>query len=157
MAENTINSVTWEAYDHYHERPSSDWYWIVSIITISLTVATIILGNVLLAILIAVAGAVLILVSTKDPEVVPYAVTTRGIRIAGRLYPYSTLESFCILEEDEEMPMLLVKSQRWFMPLLIIPLPAEYLDEVEDLIATRLPEELMEEPIVHRFLELLGL
>ncbi len=157
MAQDTLSSVTWEAYDHYHEEKGSDWYWIVSIITISLTIVTIILGNILLGILIAVAGSVLMLVSTKQPEVVPYAVTTRGVRIAGRLYPYTTLESYFILEEDEAMPMLLVKSERWLMPLLTIPLPTEYLDEVEELLASRLPEEPMEEPIVHRFLELLGL
>jgi hypothetical protein len=84
-------------------------------------------------------------------------VTTRGIRIDNKLYPYSTLESYFITEEDEENPLLLVKSQRLLMPLMVIPLPEEYLDEVEELIAARLPEEPMEEPIIHKLMELVGI
>lgn len=157
MDEETITNVTWESYAHYRDERSGDWYWIVSIITISLTVAILLFSNTLLAILVLLSGGVIMLVATKDVPTIPYAITTRGVRINDRLYPYSTLESYFISEENEDMPMLLVKSQRWLMPLLTLPLPSEYIDEIEELISARLPEEPMEEPLIDKFLELLGI
>lgn len=157
MDNDVVTSVTWEGFEHAHEEKSADWYWMMSIATITLLVVVIILGNLLLGLLIGIAGAVTMLSAYKGVAVIPYAITTRGVRIDNKLYPYSTLESYFIVEEDEENPLLLVKSQRLLMPLMVIPLPDEYLDEVEELIASRLPEEPMEEPIIHKLMELVGM
>jgi hypothetical protein len=40
--------------------------------------------------------------------------------------------------------------------MIVMPLPAEYIDEIEDILAPRLEEVFMEEPIINKFLELFG-
>ena len=157
MDGDTVTSVTWEAYAHHLNDKSNDWYWVVGIVSICLAFASMLLGNILLALLVVIAAGIIMMLAYKETLLVPYAVTTRGIRIDNKLYPYSTLESYYIAEEDEEEPMLLVKSERWLLPLLTIPLPPEYLDEVEELLAARLPEEPMEEPALLKLLSAIGL
>jgi hypothetical protein len=118
--------------------------------------AAILLGNILFALLMAVAGLALAISATKRPAMIPYAVTIRGIRIGDELYPYSTLETYYIDEEGPKGPQLLVKAQHKIMPLLVLPLPPEYVDDIEDILAERLPEEKLEEPLFVKILEILG-
>ena len=145
--------IVWEAYEHHHDEKHSDWFWILGIMTLASAVASILLNNTLLGILILIAGTVIAILATREPNIVSYAVTQRGIRIDDRLYPYSSLNSFYIDEEATFGPQLLIKSEKMFMPLLILPLPLDAQDDIEDIIAGRLPEEHMEEPFAHKLSE----
>lgn len=151
-----VRSITWDAYEHHYSEKKSDWFWILGIITIAITVASIVLGNTLFAVLILIAGLVTALHATKEPKIIPFAVTQRGLRIDEKLYPYSSLESFYINEEDPDGPQLLAKSEKLFMPMLILPLPEEYVDDIENILASRLPEEHLEEPVIIKLFEFFG-
>lgn len=151
-----VRSITWDAYEHHYTKKGSDWFWILGIITLAVTIAAVLLGNTLFGILIFIAGLVTALHATQEPKLVPFAVTQRGLRIDDKLYPYSTLESFYIDEEDPAGPQLLAKSEKLLMPMLVLPLPEEYVDDIEDILASRLPEEHLEEPFATKLLEFLG-
>lgn len=154
--EGSPRSVYWEAPEHHHIEKSSDWYWILSILAIAGSVASIIFGNVLFGVVIILAATTMIITSHRYPRVIEFEVSGRGIRIRNDLYPYSTLESFYLDEESPLGPQLLVKSKKMFVPLLILPIPEEYIEEIEHLIAPRLYEEHLEEPFSHHLLEFLG-
>lgn len=154
MAEQT-RSVIWEAYEHQHDEKKSDWYWILGILTLASFVASILLGNTLLGILILIGGAVAAILAARPPKIVSYAVTQRGLRIEDTLYPYTTLEAFCIDGDCPKGPQLLVRSEKMFMPLLILPLPEDTIDDIEEIIAQRIPEAHIEEPFAHKILELI--
>jgi hypothetical protein len=151
-----LRGVAWEALEHHHVEKKSDWYWIAGIIIISFAAASIFLGNILLGIAILTGGSVLLIHAARKPKVVQYAVTTRGLRIDNTLYPYATLEGYSITEDDFTDPQLLVRSSKLLMPLLILPLPEEYVDEIEEIIGARIGEEHLEEPILHKLFEMLG-
>ncbi len=151
-----LQSVTWEAPEHYHTEKKGDWYWALGILTVTAAFAAIFLGNPLLGILIIVGGAVMAMLASREPAVIPFAVTTRGVRVNNRLYPYGTLESYCIDTESAVDPLLIIKSEHMFMPLIVIPLPEEYIDEVESLIEPRLQQEHLEEPFATKLLEFFG-
>lgn len=150
-------SITWEAFEHDHEPKTVDWYWILGIVTLALMVAALLLGNLLFGVFILVCGMVLGLTAARQARTVEYGVTTRGVRIDTSIYPYSTLESFYIDEDRPDDPLLIIKSRKLFAPLLVLPLPEEYVDEIEELVASRIPEEFLEEPVAYRLLDLLGL
>jgi len=155
MAE-VVNTVSWEAYEHAHGEKSADWFWVLGIVTLAVTVASIILGNTLFGIVVLLAGFVMSLSAIRPIRIVTYEINTRSIRIDGLNYPYSTLQSFYIDEKNPTNPQLLVLSDKMFMPLLILPLPIEYVDDVEELVAARLPAEFLEEPLISRLLESVG-
>lgn len=155
MAEK-LRAVTWEAPEHNHNEKSGDWYWALGIIAIAGAAAALMFGSTLFAVVILLGAITMIIVAHREPKIMPFAVMTRGIRVGNDLYPYGTLESFYIDEDHPQGPMLLVKSGRLFMPLLILPIPEEHVDEIEDLISSRLPEEHLEEPFAHQLMEVLG-
>lgn len=149
-------AVTWEAPEHHHNEKSGDWFWAFGILAVAAVVTAFLLGNMLFALLLAVASVTLVAAAYHPPAIVPFGITARGIRIGDQLFPYSTLESFYIDEENPRGLELLVKSKRTFMPLLVIPIPEEYQEEIEALLETKLPEEELEESVFHRLLEFFG-
>lgn len=151
-----LQSITWEAPEHHHFEKRSDWFWALWIIVIAASFTAIYLGNQLFGLLILIAGALMALIANRKPPVVPFAVTTRGVRIGDTLYPYSTLESYHIETENVSQPLLLIKSQKLFMHLIIIPLPEDHIEDVESIIEERLPTEDLEEPLSHKLLEIFG-
>lgn len=152
----SLQSVAWEAPEHYHIEKRSDWFWALWIIVITASFASFFLGNFLLGILIVIAGATMALLANRKPPVIPFAVTTRGVRVGDAFYPYASLESYHIETENSNEPLLLIKSQKLFMHLIVIPLPDDYIEDVESIIEQRLTPEDLEEPLSHKILELFG-
>ena len=149
-------AITWDAPEHHHTEKGGDWFFAFTIIFIAIVLAAILLGNALFALLMAVAGLTLAVAAAKRPAIITYAVTVRGVQVGEQFYPYGDLKSFCIDEEDPKGPQLLVLSKRKLMPLIILPIPDECIDDIENIIGSKLPEDNLEEPLFNKFLEILG-
>ena len=149
-------SITWEAPQHHHVEKGNDWFFALFIIIIALVVAAVLFDNVLFALLIGLAGGALAVSAAKRPLIIPYAISVRGIKIEDRMYPFSTLDSYYIDEEDPRGPQLLIKSEQRFMPLIVMPIPEDHIDEIEDLLKEKLEEEELVEPFLVKVLELFG-
>ena len=154
--EQSARAITWEAPEHHHLEKSSDWFLALAIVVFALVISAVLFGNTLFAILLAVGGIALAISAAKKPSVVPFAVTVRGVMVNDEIYPYSTLTSYHIDEEDPRGPQLLVLTKRHLLPLLILPLPAEYIDDIEDILKEKLSEDLLEEPLFMKILESFG-
>lgn len=154
--EGQLRAIEWEAPEHHHEAKSSDWFWVLGILAISGAVAAILFSNMLLALVILIGSAIMAILALRPAKTVTYAIGPRGVRIDSSFYPYTTLESFYIDEHPIIGEQLLIRSRKLFMPLLILPLPAEHVDEIEAIVAERIPEEHLEEPFVHKLLEFFG-
>lgn len=154
--EPTLRSITWEAPQHHHVEKGNDWFFALAIIILALVIAAVLFDSVLFALLIGLSGGALAVSAAKRPAIIPYAITVRGIRIEDRLYPFSTLDSYHIDEEDPRGPQLLVKSEKRLMPLIVIPLPPDHVDEIEDILKEKLEEEELMEPFLVKVLELFG-
>jgi hypothetical protein len=151
-----IRSIDWVAPAHYFIEKKADWYWALGILTVAGAITAVYLGNILFGLLILLSGLIMSLMANREPETIPFAVTTRGVQVDEVLYPYSTLESFYIETNNPQGPLLLLKSERTFMHLIVLPIPIDYIDEIESIIEQRLPQEHLEEPLGNKILELLG-
>jgi hypothetical protein len=149
-------SIKWEAPEHFYQKKGGDWYLILGIIIIALVVAAIIFGNVLFALLLVVSGIGIAMAAARKPAIVTFEVTVRGIKIADLLYNFSDLKAYYIDEEDIKGPQLLIQTQKRFTPLMVVPLPADYIDDVEDLLRNKLEEKTLREPIFMKIMERLG-
>lgn len=151
-----MRAITWEAPEHHHVEKGNDWFLVLGIIFFALVVAAVLFGNLLFAILLALSGLTLAIAAARKPSIVHFAVTVRAVTIDDHIFPYSTLESFYIDEDDPRGPQLLVKTKRNFLPLLVLPLPADHIDDIDDILKEKLPEELLEEPLMMKVLESFG-
>jgi hypothetical protein len=149
-------TIEWEAPEHYHVEKGSDWYWALGILALAIAVTALLLGNILFAIVVLLGAFLMALVGLRGPRTITFAVTPRGVRIGDDVHPYTTLASFYIEEDDPRGPQLLLRSRRALVPLLVLPLPLEELEAVDNILAERLPEEELEESFAQRLLEFLG-
>lgn len=148
-------NISWKAPEHMHTEKSTDWYWIVGIISVTLAVISVLLGNTLFAILIIVGVFTLTVYSTKKPSTVHIELTPTGIKMHDLLYPYSNLESFWI-EEQQLSPRILLKTTKKIAPYVVILLGDANPDEVRDELLVHLPEIKHSEPFIEKLLIYFG-
>jgi hypothetical protein len=149
-------SVIWDAPEHHHIEKSNDWFWVLGIVGIAGASASFIFGNILFGIVIVLATITMTLVARHEPKIMEFEVSTRGIRSGSSLYLFNTLESYAIDYECGHGPQLIAKSKQLFMPLIILPLPYDNLELIDNILASNLPSEHLEEPLSHKILELFG-
>lgn len=150
--------ITWETVDHIKEEKSSDWFWILGIVTISIAVLAIFFGNILLALLILLAAVAAILLAHSVPRILEYEISRKGIRAGDTIYSFASLESFWVIDEDGyDRDRILLKSSKMLMPLIIIPL-GESVDpeEIREYLLEYLDEEEMYEPLSEQIMTWLG-
>ncbi len=151
-----VRGIAWEAPQHHHVEKGNDWFFALAVIVVALVVVALLLQNVMFALLMGIAGGVLAMSAAKRPAIVPYGVSVRGIKVEGEMFPYTSLKSFYIDEEDPRGPQLLIKTTRNSIPLLVLPLPREHVDDIEQILKEKLPEELTHEPLFLKILEIFG-
>ena len=149
------HTIYWSGYEHQHEERSSDWFWALGIIAVSAAVTSILFGNVLFALLIVIAAFTLGILATKEPEVVEFLITDKGLFVGDNFYTYSDIRAFWVEEGDEENT-LLVDTLKAFAPHLVIPINDVSPDDVRDMLSQFAHEEELVEPLSHKILELLG-
>jgi len=148
-------SVSWQAPEYPYRERGTDWFWAVGVIFVALAVIAFIYNNVLFAIFILLGGLTLFIYAIKKPRSVHFEVNEKGVIFDTSFYPYSTLESFWI-EEDEEEPKILIKSKKLLMPYIIVPMGEADSQKVNECLSKHLPEEEHEEPLSHKIMEFLG-
>ena len=135
---------SWEGKESEREEKSPDWYWTIGILSVALIIASLLFGNILLSILIAVATGTIILHALKHPPTHRFELTREGLFIGNDFHPFERMTSFSVLEDIEgtSPPLLSVKTESVFSPHLVIPLEnvdvdgvyavfLEYVDESE--------------------------
>ena len=116
--------LEWEGREYDHNPKSADWYWALGIIAVAGTIASVLFGNYLLAMLIVIAAAAFALHASKQPPLHRFRLVEQGIVIGDELHHFERMTSFSVLEdvEGELAPMLSIKTESWLSPHLIIPL-----------------------------------
>jgi hypothetical protein len=149
----------WHGKEYAFEEKGADWYWALGIIATAAVIASILFGNVLLALVIATGATALALQTAKSPNMHRFAITDRGIIIDDNLYPYENIHSFSVLEFIDETlpPALSIKTGRMLAPHLLIPIIDHDPLEVYDYVSNHLPDGEHTESLIDRVVTLLRL
>jgi hypothetical protein len=148
------NNLSWKTHEYKHSHKSSDWFWILGIIGISVAVAAIIFGDALFAVVILLATFGIALFAVRKPNLMHIEVSDRGIVVDKSFLPYQNLESFWI--DDSGETKLLLKSKRLMMPLIVIPLVDHSMDDVRVLLTKHLKEEHLDESVWQKIMDGMG-
>ena len=147
--------ISWNAPAHLYTEKRPDWYWTVGIITVALAVAAFIFGEVITGIFVIVAAAALVLHASKPPAIVACEVNDRGVMFGNILYPFLSLDSFCI-PHDEFPSKIILKSRKLFMPLIVIYIDEADPEDVRAILLRYIAETEHHEPFLKLVLERLG-
>ena len=149
-------TIEWQTAEHEEKAHSKEWFWAVGIITLAVSVASFLLDNPLLGILILLAGFSLILVSRQGRQDVRVVLSSRGVRINNELYPYANLKAF-VIDNVHENPYLIVHSNRLVMPHVKIPISHDVdLASIRVYLARFLEEEDHEPSVIDAVVHFLG-
>lgn len=153
--------ISWSAPEYDHHDHTADWYWAIGIVSVSLAIAFVIVGNALLSIIILLGMGTLLHYAKHPPKTTEYEFSKKGVRAGKTLYPWDTLDSFWILDGHTTRgktcaPRLLLVSKKTFMPHIVILLDDTVIEEVHQSLTHMLHEEPQMEPIHDRLLRVIG-
>ena len=156
-----MQKLEWTALEYEEKERNSDWFWALGIIVVTSSLAAIIYRNYFFAVLIILSGVLLGFFAKKKPDVVSYEINEKGLRIRSRLYPYENIKSFWIqISHPEDVlgkDFLFIKSERFFMPIIAVPINAEIAEEIQSIMQEKnIPEEEMKEHVSEKIMESLG-
>ena len=76
-----VSVFEWEGREYEHNPKSADWYWALGIVAVAGTVALVLFGNYLLAVLVVVATVAIALHAAKTPPLHRFQLTEHGLFI----------------------------------------------------------------------------
>ena len=144
-----LTLVSWEASEYEHFEKSSDWYWAVGIIACGFFIVAIILKNFLFAIISILGGFGLALYGSREPKIVSFAITSRGLKIDNNLFTYDTLKSFWLNYDPPHVKELYVISKKAMLPQITIPLGKADPNEIREHLIKFIEEKHTDEPLSH--------
>ena len=150
-----MEKISWETIEYLHKEKTTDWYWIVAIVTISIALISIILNNVIFAILIIVSSFTLSLFASKKPRVITVDIDDTGVGVGDTHYPYKELTSFWI-ETRDAYPRILFKSKKVLMPFIVVLIENVEPETIHEFLLQYLPEEEHSEPLLEKLLLYFG-
>ena len=147
--------IQWKAYEYHHREKSSDWFWAVGIIAFSASAAAVIFNNVVFGIFIILSAFTLCLFAARKPLLVNIELNNQGIIVGKYLYPYQTLEKFCI-RDKKHGAVIILKSKKTIFPYINIQAGYDNLDLIKEYLSQYLKEEEIAEPLTQTIIEYLG-
>jgi hypothetical protein len=151
-----IEKIEWSAPEYEEKERGKDWFWALGVIVITSSIAAIIYKNYFFAVLIILGGALLGLFAIKKPDEIFYEINGKGLKIMSRVYTYGNIHSFNIVE-DGNKTLLLIKSERFFMPVVSLPIEKDMAKKIHSIFLSKnIPEEEIKEHASEKIMEILG-
>lgn len=156
-----MDKLEWSALEYEERDRSPDWFWALGIIVVTSSIAAIIFGNYFFAALLILSGVLLGFLATKKPETVSYELNNKGMKIKSHLYLYENIKSFWVqidtTGENKLKPMLFIKSERVFIPVISIPIDYNMANDIHTILTEKgVTEEEMKEHASSKIMESLG-
>jgi hypothetical protein len=150
-----MEKLEWTALEYEYKERTRDWFWALGVIVVAGSLTSIIYGDYFFAALLVLGGALLGFFAIKPPDTVAYELNPKGLKIRNRLYPYENIGAFFV--RKDEKPMLFIKSERFFMPIISMPINKIDADSIHRIFILKdIPEEEMREHLSEKIMEVLG-
>jgi hypothetical protein len=143
--------IRWTGFEFEYREKTADWFWAVAIAMVSIAAISFIYDNPLF-------GIIMLSNARKEPRLLDYELTDKGLIIGDTLYEHIQFKTFWVSQSKYAPPKLLLRTNKWTVPLLIIPIETDYIeaDRVRDFLLDYIPEEKIDESLGVKFMEFLG-
>ncbi len=135
-------AISWTASEFIDHQKSAGWFLILGIIAIAASVGLwFITGGEWFASLIVILFAVIFGIgAARRPRELEYAISADGVRIDQKLFPYSELRSFSVVQVGAIESILLLPAKRW-QPTLSLYFDQNDAEKIVDTLGSFLPYE----------------
>ncbi len=150
-----MNKVSWYTPEYVHTHKTTDWYWVVGIVALSIALISIILNNVIFGILIIVSASILALYAAREPEIIYVELDTSGIHMGKIFHPYSEIESFWV-DVHTPHPKIIIKLKKRLSLFVSVLIDDMDPDIIREYLREHIPQERHTEPLLEKILIYLG-
>lgn len=149
----TQTLVSWTASEFIAYQKDAKWYisaFIVLVVLVGLSYL-ITSGDLISVFVIMVVSGLFISLASRKPRTLNYAITNKGIQVGEKLYNYSTIRSFSIMEIDNIQFIDLMPLQR-FKPALSIFFDPKDETAIVQAIGEYLPKETRKQEAIDKLM-----
>ncbi len=131
----------WEFPEYHKHDRSRTWYIIAAVIILALVVYALLTQNFLFALMVVIFSVIILLNHARNPQMMEFRVTDKGLAVNERLYPYEELQSFWIINEPPAIKNLYFSFEKSVRPALAVYLADQDPEEVRMTLSDYLPED----------------
>ena len=135
---------------------SPDWYWVFGIVACAAVVIAFLFDNLLLATIFGLGAIVIMLLTRAEQNDTKCRLTHQDIVVNDTTYQLHDLEGYHI-DEKHGAPVLRFRTGEFLMPVVIVHIPEEYMEEIDMLMRAVVPSKRIDESFSHRALEIFGI
>lgn len=144
--------ISWTTPEHVHHDRSIDFYWIVGLITIVVSVLAFIFKDALFGVFILIGGGLYAYVNHKKPNDVTVTINEKQIIIGDDIYLISKIQYFRIVQIKDEYELVLSIRQS-YSPVVSVCIPGDIVNQTREILLTMIEEsENSVPPIGRRFM-----
>ena len=148
--------IRWEAHEHEHTEQERDWYWALGVVACSAAATSILFHDTLFALVIIMAALTIGLIAQRQPQVMGFELSEKGLRTGGTLHRWNQIISFWVEDEHDSEPILLIDTVKFLSPNLIVPLNDTDPAAVRTFMRRHVQEVHMHEPLGYKVLRFFG-
>lgn len=134
------DALSWETPEYHAQPKTALWYAVFGVVLALLIFSAVLTRSFLSGVVFVLIGVLILLYSERPPRIIRFALTRETLAINDRLYPFSALDAFNIVDSPTG-PLLLIRSRRLVMPLLHVPLADQDRDAVRAILRPHLRED----------------
>ena len=131
---------SWRAPQFEVYEKSGRWYLIGALFILALVVYALFSNSPMMAITFILIGIVGYIYSQKDPLVVNFAITKKGILADKELYLYENIHSFWIFYEQHHSKIISLHTKASAFPFVHIPIGDENPAQLHEILTEYIPE-----------------
>lgn len=131
---------SWRAPEFEVYEKSTRWFLVAGIFISAIIAYAIYTNSPLMAITFILLGIIGFIYLQKDPRVVNFAITSKGILANNQLYDYENIYSFWIFYQEPNMKIISLHTKASMLPYVHIPLGSEDPVELRELMLEYIPE-----------------
>lgn len=94
--------VAWEGREFEFVPKSPVWYWSIGILSVGSAVAALIVGNILFAVILVLAGISVSLAGSRRPATHAFKITDRGVQIGDQVFEYNNITRFAMDDHEKD-------------------------------------------------------
>jgi hypothetical protein len=141
-------NIEWQAPEFEKYEKGAGWFIALGIIALIFFTVVLLMKNFIFAILIVLIVFTIFIYALKQPRVINFKISGKGITIEDKLFAYQELKSFWIFYEIPDIKELSIRSKKWLMPLIKIPLEEQDPSSIRRALIKFIPEQKQELSLV---------
>ena len=148
---------SWQATEGRQIHRGLVWYIVFSIVSIGLmALAILVFKSITFALLLAVIVVAVVLMTGKEPRIINYGISPKGVYVADKLYDFSEFRAFGVVQDIDSLSISILPVKR-FSPGTTLYFNEEDGEKIVDLLGARLPLQEIKPDILEKFIRLIKL